>query len=27
VMLLRQEDVEVDGRGRIDLERFQWTAE
>lgn len=27
VMLLRQEGVEVDRRGRIDLERFQWVPE
>ncbi len=27
VMLLHQEGVEVDRRGRIDLERFQWVPE
>lgn len=27
VMLLRQEGVEVDGRGCVDLERFQWVPE
>ena len=27
VMLLRHEGVEVDRRGRIDLERFQWAPE
>ncbi|HNW58977.1 MAG TPA: MGMT family protein [bacterium] len=27
VMLLRQEGVDVDGRGRIDLEKFQWVPE
>lgn len=27
VMLLRQEGVEVDGRGRIDLEKYQWVVD
>ncbi len=27
VMLLRQEGVEVDERGRIDLEKFQWVTD